>query len=63
MNGKFLVKLLYTTPVILTANALKQKTLAMDSSPMMMLGLVVAWYTGPGYVGTSSNNGRSGGFV
>jgi hypothetical protein len=50
------------TLVIVSANAQNQKKLTMDSSSMMMLGPVVALYAGPGYAGTLSNNGRSGGF-
>jgi len=42
MNGKFPVMSLYTTPVILSAKAPKQKTLAMDLSSAMMLGTIVA---------------------
>jgi hypothetical protein len=28
---------------------------------MMMLGMVVAWYTGPEHAGTLLNNGKAGG--
>jgi len=63
MKGKFTVRSLYTTPLILSAKAPKQNTFAIDSSSGMMLTpSSLALYAGPGYGhGSSIYFGKDGG--
>ena len=65
MNGNNPVRLWYTMPLFLSANAPKQNTLAMDSLLLstMMLGLNWARYAGPGYTGTSWISGKTRGTI
>ncbi len=61
MNGNEPVKSLYTTPLFLFANTLKQNTFAMDSSSSnpIKLGLCNASHAGPWYSGGCWNSGKT----
>ncbi len=63
MNGNEQIKSLYTSPLILLANAPKKKTFAMDSSSSnpIRLGLCNAPYTSPWYDGGCWKSGKTGG--
>ena len=61
MNGKILVRSLYTTPLILSVNAPKQNTFAIDSLSGIKFTFIRAPYAGPSWGSGSTNRGKGEG--